>query len=136
MNKKDKILKFYYDKNLKMVEIADKIGVSKQYVSNIIKKDDRYQYKKEKLKEESKIRKKQYINRKVKELREEKNRIEESIKQQHLQATKELSSGYPIISNRAFRKWNASAYKYNSSKGCFEFDRKLIRSYATPKYIK
>ena len=55
MNKKDKILKFYYDENLKMVEIANKIGVSKQYVSNIIKKDDRYQYKKEKLKEESKI---------------------------------------------------------------------------------
>ncbi len=84
MDKKDKILKLYYDENLKMVEIANRIGVSKQYVSKIIKKDDRYQYKKEKLKQESKIRKKQYTNRKVKELREEKNRIEAEVKQKHL----------------------------------------------------
>lgn len=136
MDKKDKILKLYYDENLKMVEIANRIGVSKQYVSKIIKKDDRYQYKKEKLKQESKIRKNQYTNRKVKELREEKNRIEAEVKQKHLQATRELSSGYPIINNRAFRKWNASAYKYNKRKDCFEFDKKLIRSYAIPKYVK
>lgn len=46
MNKKDEILKFYYDENLKMVDIANKIAVSKQYVSKIVKSDNRYKEKK------------------------------------------------------------------------------------------
>lgn len=82
------------------------------------------------------MRKKEYTNQKVKAIREEKNRLEASIKEKHLQATRELSIGYGTISDRAFRKWNSSAYKYNQNKNCFEFDRKLIRSYAIPKYVK
>ena len=40
------------------------------------------------------------------------------------------------LSNESYRKWNYSAYKYNSSKRRYEFDEKLGRSYDIPKYIK
>lgn len=42
MNKKDKILKMYYDEQLRQNDIANKLNVSQSYISQIIKKDKRY----------------------------------------------------------------------------------------------
>ena len=68
--------------------------------------------------------------------REERKTLNAIVKQQHIQAVSELSSGQAMISNRAFREWNKSAYKYNEKKNCYEFDKKLGKSYAVPRYIK
>ena len=136
MERKEKILKLYYKEGLKVVEIASKCKISKQYVSKIIKQDERYLSEKKKRKDKTQQKKKDYTNKKMKEIRQEKMQIDAYMKQQHLQATKEISGGQTIISNRAFRKWNASAYKYNDRKKCYEYDKKLIRTYATPRYIK
>ena len=41
------------------------------------------------------------------------------LKEMHQQASRELSGGTKPISNRAFRNWNTSIYRYNDkSKGC------------------
>lgn len=42
MNKKDEILKLYYEDYLKQQNIAQKIEVSQGYVSQVIKTDKRY----------------------------------------------------------------------------------------------
>lgn len=136
MNNKEKILKLYYDENIKIADIVNKINVSRAYISKVIKKDARYEEKKNNQKEESKKRKKEYTKLKMKQIREEKTKQDAYVKQQHLQATRELSKGKLYISNRAILKWNSSAYKYNSNKKRYEFDRKLNKSYALPKYIK
>ena len=57
------------------------------------------------------------------------------MEEQHRQASLELSKS-KYLSNESYRKWNYSAYKYNSSKRRYEFDEKLGRSYDIPKYIK
>ena len=136
MDKKQEILKLYYEDDMKIINIANFVKVSRAYISKVIKADERYQAKRDRQKEETRQRKKQYTNYKMKQIREEKAKQDAYLRQQHLQASRELSGGNAIISNRAFLKWNASAYKYNQNKKRYEFDRKLTRSYAVPKYIK
>lgn len=46
MNKKEQILDLYFNKHLKQTEIAEKVNVSQQYISKIIKKDERYENEK------------------------------------------------------------------------------------------
>lgn len=104
MNNKEKILKLYYEENIKIADIVSKINVSRAYISKIIKKDARYEEKKRNQKEESKKRKKEYTKLKMKRIREEKSKLDAYMKQQHLQATMELSKGRTSISNRAILK--------------------------------
>lgn len=41
-NKKLEIIKLYYEDNLTQKEIAEKLGITQGYVSQIIKEDKRY----------------------------------------------------------------------------------------------
>lgn len=47
MLNKDKICNLFYNKHKKQQEIAERLGVSQQYVSKVIKADDRYVKEKE-----------------------------------------------------------------------------------------
>ena len=60
MSKKDKILKMYYDEQLKQNDIANKLNVSQSYISQIIKKDKRYITNKENKHQVSMIKKANY----------------------------------------------------------------------------
>lgn len=42
MSKKETILDLYFNKHLKQKEIANQVGTSQQYISKIIKADERY----------------------------------------------------------------------------------------------
>ena len=134
---KENIINSFYIKHLKVNEIAQELSVSSAYITKIIKQDNRYLQEKEYRKNLSKAKRKIAQNNFIKAKREKK-RIEDNystMQKQHMQASKELSkSGY--LTNENFRKWNSSAYKYNSSKRRYEFDSTLVRSYAIPKYIK
>ena len=136
MCKKQEILILYFEMKMDVGYIAKKINVSKSYIYKILNKDSRFDLVKQEKKEQSKTKKKEYTKKKMNEIRQEKYQQFEFMKQQHLQATRELSSGSVNINNNAFRKWNSSAYKYNKTKKCYEFDRKLGKSYAVPRYIK
>ena len=139
MGNKDKILSYYFSDTLSMVEIATKLGISKQYVSKIIRKDNRYTKEKADRqalsKEKQRERVKQYIyNRREKEKNE---RLTGMIEQQHIQASRELS-GRKTINNRAYRNWNSSIYEFNNNTKEYkirnEYKNKV--SYAIPKKIK
>lgn len=47
MSNKDRICNLFYNKHKKQQEIAESLGVSQQYVSKVIKADDRYLVEKE-----------------------------------------------------------------------------------------
>lgn len=86
MNKKQEILKLFYEQNIKGTDIANIIHVSKSYISQVIKTDSRYENKKKEQKENTIIRKREYTKQKMKEIREIKAQQDAFIKQQHLQA--------------------------------------------------
>ncbi len=136
MDKKLQILKFYYEDDMKIIDIANSVKVSRAYISKVIKDDERYQVKKDRQKEETRQRKKQYTNYKMKQIREEKSKQEAFLKQQHLQASRELSGGRVTISNRAFRDWNSSIYQYNKKTNAYHLKKGIITGFDVPKKIK
>lgn len=134
---KESIINLFYDKHLKVKEIAEQEKTSSAYVTKIIKQDTRYIQEKESRKVISKSNRKISKNQFIKAKREKK-RIEDNystVQEQHSQASKELSKS-SHLSNESYRKFNISAYHYNPSKKRYEFDESLGRSYAVPKYIK
>ena len=134
---KDKIFSLFYIEHLKVKEIAEKVKVSAAYVTKVIKTDSRYKEEKNFRKEKSKEKRKLAQNNFIKQKRENK-RIEDNysfVQSQHIQASMELSKTKKLTDEN-YRKWNKSAYKYNSSRHRYEFDKKLGRSYDVPKYIK
>ena len=58
-----------------------------------------------------------------------------AIKEMHRQASMELSKNGKL-SDRAYRDWNTSAYKYDAKKNRYEFREELGRSYDVKKYLK
>ena len=136
---KEKIINFYYLEHLKGTEIRDKLNVSATYITKIVKADSRYEQEKEFRKQLSKgIRKKSQrilMKKRREPVQREFNHNIQELMEQHNKDVRELSHG-SHLNNEAFRKWNYSAYKYNPSKKRYEFNEKLGRSYAVPKYIK
>ena len=135
MSNKETILDLFYIKHLKPVDIALKLDVSNSYVTKVIKNDSRYHKEKTQRKQQNKIKHKEqtiieYIRKKQKSNKDS----YEALKYQLEKDAEELSY-YFDISNRSFRKFNASAYKYNSKRKRFEIDRKLNVSIDVPKTV-
>lgn len=135
MSNKSEIIVLYYEHKLNIIEISNKLNVTKQYVSKIVKNDSRHINEKEQRKRQNKIKRREYQKEyKSKKRKENSNDI---LLYLHAQAAAELSSRR-TINNRAFKKWNSSIYGYYSKTKEFrikeEFKNKV--SYATPKKIK
>ena len=135
MSNKDRIIDLYFNEKYKPTEIAKALNISNAYITKIIKKDPRYIDEKTSRKLENKTKNISETKKYIKQQRENNSILEAYMRQQHIQATMELSGGHGI-NNRAFRKWNSSAYNYNDKKKCFVFNKRLGRSYAVPKYVK
>lgn len=134
MSNKEKIIDLFFNEHLKTVDIALKLNVSNAYVSKVIKKDFRYHEEKNQRKQQNKQKHKEQTIEYMK-LKQKSNRDSyEALKAQLKQDVEELSY-YFDISDRSFRKFNASAYKYNSRRKRFEIDRKLTVSVDVPKAV-
>lgn len=139
MTKKERIILFYYEGKLNTIEIANKLKVTKQYVSKIIKSDPRYidekKTRKVKTIERHRKQKKEFARKKRQSIKNE--RLDASMDVLHRQASFELSKGR-TINNRAFRNWNSSVYYFHNRTKEYrvkkEFENKV--SYAVPKKIK
>lgn len=136
---KKQILELFYNENLSQKQIAEKLNMSKGFVSQVVTKDIRYaEYKQKKMQKNKKKHNKE-IQKRVEEKRKQlqyRNSVDDLIlKTMHDQASIELSKRNHL-SDENYRKWNSSAYKYNPSKKRYEFDENLGRSYDVPKYIK
>lgn len=139
MSSKSEIILMYYEEKLNIIQIANKLNISKQYVSKIVRKDFRHSLEKEERKYQTTIRRKQQKSLDKKKSRE-KRKNDNSYEQlmcQHNKAVAELSKG-KTISNRAFKKWNSSAYvfHYRTREYRIKEDYKNKVSYAAPKKIK
>jgi len=139
MTRKEKIKKLYYEKRLNIIVISQKLNISKQYVSRIVRDDIRYEVERTKRKDENAIKQKQRnincITNKRKRIKAE--QIDAYMEMQHFQATCELS-GRRTINNRTFRNWNSSIYQFHNRSKEYRLkqDFKDRVSYAAPKKIK
>ena len=141
MTSKEKIIVLYYEKKLNTIEISDKLHVSKQYVSKIIKTDNRYIEEKQRRKalsiQKQKERNVAYINKTRARKSDNSEREFAAMKLLQIQDACEMS-GRKTINNRAFRNWNSSIYQYHNRTKEYrirkDFENKV--SYAVPKKIK
>lgn len=135
IDNKNYILDRYYNEHTKPTIIAKELNVNPSYITKIVKSDSRYfqekEYRANISKENRKIIKREWIrNKRQNEVDKE---LYEFVKQQHIEASKELSYSSEI-SDLAYRKWNSSAYHRNS-KGNLVIDRKLKVGLDVPKSI-
>jgi len=135
IDNKNYILDKYYNKHDKPTNIAKKLNINPSYITKIIKADTRYlqekEYRTQISKENRKIAKREWIRNKMQN--EAYKQLYEFVKQQHIEASKELSYSSEM-SDLAFIKWNSSAYHRNS-KGNLVIDRKLKVGADIPKSI-
>lgn len=137
MDKKYQILDLYFTKKYKQCEISEKLGVSTSSVNRIVMADSRYLEEKTTRKKENKIKHRQktirYMNKKRKSGIDSEY---EALRRQHIEASKEISGGIKNISNRAFRDWNTSAYKYNYKSKSYVLKKGITVGADVPKKIK
>ena len=135
IDNKSYILDKYYNEHEKPTIIAKELHVDPSYITKIIKKDTRYiqekEYRAQISRENRKIVKRDWIRNKRQS--ESDKQLYEFVKQQHIEASKELSYSSEM-SDLAYRKWNSSAYHRNS-KGNLIIDRRLKVGSDVPKSI-
>lgn len=139
MEKREEIIKLYFDENYSQKEIVRKLNTSKRYVSKVLLMDSRYNKEKEARKAQNEKKHientKEYIKQKRKS-NQLKNKSDDLILTNlHRTASVELSRRRKL-SGIAYRNWNTSAYTYNKEKNRFEFREELGRSYDVPKFVK
>lgn len=133
---KDKIKKLYFNEKYTQVDIAKEIKVSTNYVSKVLKSDERFKREKEIRKEINKKKHNKQIQNKV----EEKRRLNSTndyllLKAMHDQASRELSGGIKPISDRAYRNWNTSAYRYDYKTKSYILRKEINAGADVPKIV-
>lgn len=136
MSNRNKILQLYFDEKLNQTEIAKMLNISNNAVSKVLKAEPRYQEEKNNRKKLNKIKRNKDIQRRVEKKRRQTNSSDiQAIKRMHEQASLELSGGKKTMSNRAFRDWNSSAYKYNKKNKSYELIKGITAGADVPKRI-
>ena len=136
MENRENILDLYFNKHLKQIEIATIVGVSKQYVSKVIKADSRYAEEKQTRKDENAIKRKDYLKEYYKNYNRPK--IEDNSYEQ-LQAllyqdSLELSYSSNNINDYAFAKHNSSIY-HRDKNGNLKLNKGIKVGNDVPKTI-
>ena len=137
MNKKERILDLYFNKHLKQIEIAEIVDASQQYISKIIKKDEKYENEKSSRKsinaEKRKIAQAEYQKNYVR--KKEKDIAYEQLLVQQRQDSIELSYNPHHLSDYAFKKANSSIYTYDSIKNQFVMLKGIKAGFDAPNRI-
>ena len=136
MENRENILNLYFNKRLKQKEIATIVGVSKQYVSKVIKADSRYKEEKQTRKDENAIKRKDYLKEYYKNY--DRPKIEDNSYEQ-LQAllyqdSLELSYSSSNINDYAFAKYNSSIY-HRDKNGNLKLNKGIKVGNDVPKTI-
>ena len=133
------ILEMYFDKHMKQKDIAKFFNVSNQYISKVVKKDERYSEEKLLRHKEAQKRKAEYnkeyystYERKV----DKSDREDYEILQAQLDNDSRLMSNHSFrISNDSYVQSNLGAYTQDK-KGNLVVDGNINTSYALPKKYK
>ena len=132
------ILEKYFNEKKTQIEIAKELNVSKYKVSRVVSKDVRYPIEKENRKIQNKKKNIEFTKNYITLKRKQKGvDIEYALlRQAHEQASRELSGGSRPISNRAFRNWNTSIYRYNEKNKSYVLKKGINVGSDVPKRIK
>lgn len=137
LNKKDEILKLYYEEHLKQQDIARKIKVSQGYVSQVIKADKRYNANKE-TKHKASIIKKANYNKEYYKTYNRPKKVDNSYQELQAQLAKDTAElSYQNrynMSDYDFVKCNSSAYHRNS-KGNLSLVNGLTVGFDVPRTV-
>lgn len=135
-SKKEEIIKLYYEDNLTQKEVAEKLGITQGYVSQVIKEDERYIIHKEE-KHQKSLEKKAIYNKDYYKTYARPKKDDDSYKQLQAQLDKdtaELSSAGGYISDFDFAKWNSNAYEVDNN-GNLKLVKGLKASIDVPKTV-
>ena len=137
MDNQENILDLYYNKHLKQIDIATKVGVSKQYVSKVVKADSRFGQEKENRKVENATNRKSYMKEYFKTYTRPKkeNNSYDQLQAQLNQDTLELSYSCSNINDYAFAKWNRKMFEYDKHSSDLVFRNGITTGYNVPKRI-
>lgn len=136
MDNQENILTLYYNEHLKQSDIANIVGVSKQYVSKVVKTDSRFKEEKLQRKNENAIKRKDYMKDYFTNYKRPKNydNSYEQLQAQLNQDSIELSYFNSGMNDYAFAKANSSIYTTDRNG-----NKKLIKDinvgYDVPKSI-
>ena len=136
MENRKNILDLYFNKHLKQKEIATIVGVSKQYVSKVIKADSRYSEEKQTRKDENAIKRKDYLKEYYKNYdrpKKEDNSYEQ-LQALLYQDSLELSYSSSNINDYAFAKYNLSIY-HRDKNGNLKLNKGIKVGNDVPKTI-
>lgn len=136
MERNEIIVELYFIKKMKQIDIAEKLNISKYIVSRTLSKDPRYKEEKEKRRQEAIKRHNEKKAESVIRKRKSSQNDYAMLKNQHIQASMELSGGKKTISNRAFRNWNSSIYRYDNKTKSYKVKSNVVTTYDVPKKIK
>lgn len=139
MTKKEEILQMYFGDHKKQESIAELVGVSQSYISQVIQKDSRYTKEKETRHKESMQKKaeynkeynKTYIRKRKNNVIEEYYALLELLKKDN----KFLSTKYEM-SDFAFAKWNRSIYQYDKNSSNLVLKRGINVTKDVPKVVR
>ena len=139
MTKKEEILQMYFGDHKKQESIAELVGVSQSYISQVIQKDSRYTKEKETRHKESMQKKaeynkeynKTYIRKRKNNVIEEYYDLIELLKKDN----KFLSTKYEML-DIAFAKWNRSIYQYDKNSSNLVLKRGINVTKDVPRVVR
>ena len=134
INKKDEITRLFYDEHKRPTDIAEQVGVKSSYVTRIIQKDKRYveekQHRKEQSKENHKVSKRRYIQK-----RREKEKQEYLAMVVQINRDNNYLSTKKQVSDIAFAKWNRGMFEYDKHSSDLVLRNGITTGYNVPKRI-
>lgn len=139
MTKKEEILQMYFGDHKKQESIAELVGVSQSYISQVIQKDSRYTKEKETRHKES-IQKKAEYNKEYNKtyIRKRKNNVIEeyyALLELLKKDNKFLSTKYEML-DIAFAKWNRSIYQYDKNSSNLVLKRGINVTKDVPRVVR
>ena len=139
MPKKEESLQRYFGDHKKQESIAELVGVSQSYISQVIQKDSRYTKEKETRHKESMQKKaeynkeynKTYIRKRKNNVIQEYYALLELLKKDN----KFLSTKYEML-DIAFAKWNRSIYQYDKNSSNLVLKRGINVTKDVPRVVR
>lgn len=139
MTKKEEILQMYFGDHKKQESIAELVGVSQSYISQVIQKDSRYTKEKETRHKESMQKKAEYNKEYNKTyIRKRKNNLIEEYYAllELLKRDSEFLSTKSEMSDIAFAKWNRSIYQYDKNSSNLVLRKGINVTKDVPRVVK
>lgn len=134
MEKKDEIIKLFYEEHLKPTEIAKKFNVCNSYITKIIQKDERYGIEKENRRMESKERHKESKRNYINNVRQA-QRVEYQAMLNQIDNDNKYLSTRSETSDLKYVEWNRSAFEYDNNSSDLVLKKGLNAGFAVCKRI-